>query len=150
MDRVRFGRVLGVGARQAARTLLSAAEAAAAPDPSPAAAARPSQQRFPSAEAGAPRPTRAVPPVSHLKQAGRSVWSPLARFSSVLWLEVTGTFYAVIAAVLGLETWKARAALHLSPAAPGARRFYLFLALFSVFAYFAVTNFIRAHRRERR
>src|SRR3982075_2517124 len=40
MDSVRFGRVLGIGARLAAKTMVSAVEAATAPNPSAAAKAK--------------------------------------------------------------------------------------------------------------
>ncbi len=60
MDTVRFGRVLGQGARQAAKTLVSAVDAATAPNPAPNPASRPptpAPAASPSASAtGAQRP----------------------------------------------------------------------------------------------
>jgi hypothetical protein len=40
----------------------------------------------------------------HAGRLGKSVWSPLARFSSVLWLQVTGSFFAVIGSSVAVST----------------------------------------------
>ena len=86
---------------------------------------------------------------------GRSVWKPLAKFSGVLWLQVTGTFFLLIAAYLSQGLWCERAAV--AGVRPGALlqshaalKYGLHAAAFAVFAYFAVGNFVRAYRRERR
>jgi hypothetical protein len=165
MDRVRFGRALGVGARQAAKTLLSAAEAAAAPDPrrqgspgqraatpSPTAASRFSSEATERNTTAAPPRVKVDPRVvaGQTRTLGSSVWSPFAKFSSVLWLEVTGTFFAIFALIAGLQIWKFHAALLRSPAAPDARRLYVYIAVFAVFGYFTVSSFVRAGRRQRR
>ena len=150
MDRVRFGRALGMGVRHAAKSLMSvmrAAEAAAAPSPNKPAATRPAAVR------PAPSPRQAPNPGVVKTQArtlGRSVWAPFARFSSVLWLEVTGTFFAIFALTAGLQVWKWRAAVRLSPATLDARRLYVYFAVFALFAYFTVSSFVRANRRQRR
>jgi hypothetical protein len=143
MDRVRLGRALGYGARHAAKTLAQAVDAATTP---PAA---PSKPRVTVAEvrsrvAAAPESARRV--AGQARVAGRSVWSPVARFSSVLWLQVTGTFFLLIAAVFVGGLWKLRGAAH----SPDAGRLYVYAAAFAVFAYFGVSNFVRAWRRERR
>jgi hypothetical protein len=147
MDRVRFGRALGVGARQAAKTLMSAAEAAAAPNPG--------EGTRPVAAAPVTRPVARVvadPKVvkTQAKTLGKSVLGPFAKFSSVLWLEVTGLFFAIFAAIAGVQVWKWRAAVFLPTSSPDARRFYVYAAVFVVFGYFAVSSFLRAGRRSRR
>ena len=148
MDRVRFGRALGVGARQAAKTLMSAAEAAAAPDPNagkkPAAAA-PVVMRPVARVVADPKVVKV-----QAKTLGKSVWGPFAKFSGVLWLEVTGLFFAIFAAIAGVQVWKWRAAVHLPTGSADARRFYVYAAVFMVFGYFALSSFVRASRRSRR
>jgi hypothetical protein len=155
MDRVRFGRALGTGARAAAKSLLSAAEAAAAPNPS----ARSAPQGQPASPTGKPpqRPIAGrvqIPDPGVLKQhAGnlkRSVWSPFAKFSSVLWLEVTGVFFLLFALITGQQVWKWHAAARLPPSAPPAQRLYMYTFLFALFGYFTVSSFIRARRRQQR
>jgi hypothetical protein len=84
------------------------------------------------------------------KVGGKSMFAPLARFSGVLWLEVTGTFFALIALFVGQGAWQLRGGLRLPPSAPVAQKLYLHTAIFLLFAYFAVSSFVRARRRERR
>jgi hypothetical protein len=156
MDKVRFGRALGYGARHAAQTLKKAAEAANAPGPQAPSphATSPNRQR-------PTRPVRASQQVVqtrqrvalsavHARKLGRSVWSPLAQFSSVLWLQVTGTFFTLLALFLSEGLWKGRHAALLPLQSHAARMFYLQLIAFVAFTYFAVSNFVRAHLRGRR
>jgi hypothetical protein len=155
MDRVRFGRALGYGTRHAAKSLLKAVEAASAPNPTASAgAARTASRAARPAEQVAQRVVQTRRTVASTKKhagaLGRSVWSPLAKFSSVLWLQVTGTFFTLIAAFLSQGLWKERAAVKMSVHSAEAGKFYLHLVAFLVFAYFAVSNFVRASRRERR
>lgn len=147
-----------MGTRQVAKSLMAAAEAAAAPDPAPR---RPGGEPVierpvaaPSTRAATPR---AVPPIVDPRavkaQAGnlkKSVLSPVARFSSVLWLEVTGTFFTMFAVVLCSNAWRLRHFLHSANVASDEQHFYLSLGLGALFGYFAGSSFVRARRRERR
>lgn len=83
------------------------------------------------------------------KQVRRSFFAPLAKFSSVVGLQVTGTFFALLALVMGQAAWRSRNALHMGWSAAEARRLYLVSAVALLFAYFAVSNYIRARRRDR-
>jgi len=152
MDRVRFGRALGYGARHAAKSLLKAAEAATAPSPSRpverAATPQPQAARVAQRVVQAQRTVAATK--THASKLGRGVGSPLARFSSVLWLQVTGTFFVLIAVFLSQGLWKERGAARLPMGSHEAVKFYLLMAAFVVFAYFAISNFVRAHLRGRR
>ena len=212
MDRVRFGRALGYGARHAAKSLVQAVDAAAATrpvssappsgspaprpgspaearteasfgrdettagaDPKAQAAGRPAQATTGVFSSAAAASFRQAAGNSHAAlndtyQAGgsshqvagarhravraghlhRSLWSPLARFSRVVWLQVTGTFFTLIALFLSQGLWKQRGALHLPVLSPEAEKLYLHAAAFAIFAYFAVSSFVRAHLRQRR
>jgi len=79
----------------------------------------------------------------------RSVWSPFAKFSTVLWLEVTGVFFLLFALITGQQVWKWHAAIRLPPSDQGAQRLYLYTFLFALFGYFTVSSFVRARRRGR-
>lgn len=146
MDRVRFGRALGYGARHAAKTLMKAADAAAAP----AATTAPAGTRARATETV----VRARPTVAetkkHAGRLGRSVWTPVARFSSVVWMQVTGLFFALLAMFLGQGAWKERAAWRLPMGSHAAEKFWVLVAACAVFSYFCVSNFVRAWLRERR
>ncbi len=160
MDRVRFGRALGYGARHAAKAVVKAVDAATTPSPGRAEALRPRAGTAGSARMAeaAERLAAAQQVVSQVKSEARkqthglarSAWSSVARLSGVLWLEVTGTFFAVIAAYLSQGLWRQRGALRLPMGSAEAGKYYLHVAAFAVFAYFAVSSFVRARRRQGR
>ena len=85
----------------------------------------------------------------HAGKLRRSVWTPVARFSSVVWLQVTGLFFGLIAMFLAQGAWKERAAWHLPLGSHAATKFYVLAVAFAAFAYFSVSNFVRAWLRER-
>lgn len=173
MDSVRFGRALGIGARlaakTAARTLVTAADAAAAPNPSiptrtsaspstPPSTPRPGPASGASKSAAA-RAARTATEVRSTtagiargsRRFGQAVWGPVAKLSGVLWLELTGVFFGLFALSAGVAAWKLRSAIHPTPANPEAHSHLLLaLAVTALFSYFCFTSFLRAHRRGRR
>lgn len=148
MDKVRFGRALGKGTRAAAKSLWEAADAAAAPDPSARAKAAAPSRNAPASAAAASR--KQAPRANPLqagraaRAAGQSVLAPMKKFSSVLWLEVTGAFFALIALFLAQGVWKLRHAVYGSAE---EHKLAVYAILCAVFVYFTVSNFVRAHRR---
>ncbi|MGA7155886.1 MAG: hypothetical protein WBY53_03520 [Acidobacteriaceae bacterium] len=157
MDRVRFGRALGYGARHAAKTLMQAADAATTPGP-----ARPASSAASAPQVQATRPTgriqaarvvetgrTAVAATKHAGKLGKAVWAPLARFSGVVWLQVTGLFFALLAMAMFRGVWNDRAMMHRAFVWDGAK-FWGLAATFLVFAYFTVSNFVRAYLMDRR
>lgn len=148
MDRVKFGRALGYGARHAAKTLVQAAEAASAPNPTaktPAvSSSRPAESR------PTPEPRR-IPDAETVRAAGRqaksSLVAPVVRFSSVIWLQVTGVFFALVASTMGMAAWRARSAFHATAGSHGAIKLYAYMAFCALFTYFTVSSFVRAARR---
>ena len=145
MDAVRFGKALGAGARGAAKALVQAADAAAAPHPGArkagvAAGAR-VQQRAVQVQATGRGVQRGG------KRFGEAAWGPFLRLSGVLWLEVTGVFFGLFVLTLSVEVWKRRADLLRTGAPREHVWFALVIAL--VFAYFTVSSFVRASRRSR-
>jgi hypothetical protein len=189
MDSVRFGRALGFGARSAAKALITAVDAATAPNPnaptpsagSPRPAEQPpQQQRSANSTASAsaqppraPQPTPTSRPIvenaaraaaqaqAHARQAskgvaagskqfGKSVWRPFVKLSGVLWLEITGSFFALIAFFTGESLWVHRADVHANPLNPTAHEHFLvYLVVTVMFSWFAVSSFLRARRRSR-
>ncbi len=175
MDSVRFGRALGAGARAAAKTLATAADAAAAPHPSsarrpeaqrPSPSPQPSSQQFRSSSSAASRPvatvteqvtrtaTQAVRATEGVarggKRFGESVWRPFVRLSGVLWLEFTGVFFGIFALFAGTGAWKLRGSLHETATNHEDHIHFVMAALMAVvFAYFCISSFVRAGRRER-
>jgi hypothetical protein len=159
MDSVRFGRALGVGARAAAKTLVSAVDAATAPNPSAATG---------SGEAGSTQSTaanlgrKAARTTEQVRQTGKglkrgskrfgeAVWGPFVKLSGVLWLEFTGVFFGIFALFAGLAVWRLREAWRLTATnAATHRSFEGAVVMLAVFGYFCVSSFVRARRRERR
>jgi hypothetical protein len=165
MDSVRFGRALGMGARYAAKTLATAADAATAPNPS---ATRSSEQpgREPAAtparrtgEVLGQKAARTTAQVRQTKKGlsrggkrlGGAAWGPFVKLSGVLWLEVTGVFFGLFLLIAVINTGKLLTKLHAS----GLNRVdvrYLFFSIVMalVFGYFCVSSFVRANRRQHR
>jgi len=176
MDSARFGRALGIGARAAAKTLVTAVDAAKAPNPSAVAkekrdAGAPGTQTATSAstaaavgkteasgvrlEQQAARTTAQVRETGRgLKEGGKrfgeAVWGPFVKLSGALWLELTGVFFGVFAVFAGSGAWKMRTALYETAANHDARvRFLISVAMAVLFGYFCVSSFVRANRRSR-
>ncbi len=174
MDSERFGRALGFGARAAAKTLVTAIDAASAPNPAKgregaakAAGPQSAAARSATTKATAPAPkqervaeqvTRAATQVLQVsqglnqqgKQLQQSVLTPVKRLSGVLWLEFTGFFFGLFAVSAASAAWKLRDALHETPQNHDAHvKFLVAIAISGLFAYFCVSSFLRAKKRER-
>jgi hypothetical protein len=146
MDKVRFGRALGVGARETAKALLKAADAATTPDPRKTRAAGAAVRGKVIEKVGRAKATGAG-----VKEGSRrfrtAVWAPLAKASGVLWLEVTGVLFGMFALVTGTWVWSHRHDL----AAGGVARQHEWIGvgMFALFAYFTVSSYTRAAKRGR-
>ncbi len=153
MDRVRFGKALGIGTRDAARALLKAADAATSPNPNPAPRANTPAEIGRNAAQATARTAREVRSRTEGvkrggKRFGEAVWGPVVRASSVLWLEVTGVFFGLFALTAGIEVFKHHADLQVTGA---PRQHVLFaIAMLVVFGWFTVSSFVNASRRGRR
>jgi hypothetical protein len=169
MDAVRFGRALGFGARQAAKTVVTAVEAATAENPS----AKRDRARAASKQVLSPQRTQVQPQIlppdqtkrsarkpqktqsggvgRGLRNFGEATWRPFVRLGGVLWMEVTGVFFGIFAAFAVSGVWRFHAAWRLT--ATNAREHQGLVgsvAMALLFGYFCVSNFVRARRRERR
>jgi hypothetical protein len=173
MDKVRFGRALGKGARGASKSLWEAASAVAAPDPSPkltrpaapppqATASRPDTSRPLDLREAADRVMKAHQLVTDTKrqmrdaaigaakESGKGVLAPVKKFSSVLWLEVTGTFFAFITLFLLQGVWTEYKKLGGNLNSPAGHKFIVYAVVSVLFSYFTVSSFVRARQRGKR
>jgi hypothetical protein len=170
MDSVRFGRALGVGARAAAKTLVTAVDAATAPNPS-AKGTKPVQKSAPTqgparveqppqatsarvAEQAAKTATQARQTGQGLvrgsKRFGEAVWTPFVKLSGVLGLELAGVFFGLFAFFGAGWAWKLHGNLHETATNHDAHaRFLVCLVMAVVFGYFLVSSFVKANRRGR-
>ena len=153
MDRVRLGRALGFGARAAAKTLAQAADAAMSPNPNPKPVPRATPPAAQPASSSLPSAANVVAASGRM---GRAVLEPVKRHSRELWLQITGSFFALLACSMAGGMWTlrfaARAAFqhvrtnHAALWGQDLLKFYLAAAAFLMFAYYAVSNFVRAGR----
>ena len=164
MDSERFGRVLGVGARLAAKTVAEAVDAATAPNPSARNDAAGTDSRAVrglgrlrncrgDAEGCADR-EQVQQTGRGLKREGKrfgeAVWGPFARLSGVLWLEFTGVFFGLFALTMAVGLWRQRGAILGAGAGHEALvRFLLLAGVALLFGYFCVSSFLRAGRKGR-
>jgi hypothetical protein len=146
-----------MGARQAARTLMDVADAAAASDPSPRPSA-PTAPTAPSRPAAKSQPARsALPSVPTArrgiaeggKRFGEAVWGPFVHLGGVLWLEFTGVFFGIFALVALQGFWSLRSALHAGASAHNRHRLMIDIGVGLLFSYFCISSFLRARRRGR-
>jgi hypothetical protein len=80
-----------------------------------------------------------------------STVEPVVRLSGVLWLEVTGVFFGIFALSTAIAVWRLRSQWRAALTHPATHGGLLVgLAVFALFAYFCITSFVRARRRERR
>jgi hypothetical protein len=171
MDSVRFGRALGFGARSAAKALITAVDAASSPSPStpPQPPAKPTPQPAASPAASS-RPVQAAVRTAARatvqvqknvqqtragvaqggKRFGSSVWRPFVKLSGVLWLEMTGSFFALFALFAAQSTWTHRADLHQNSLNHTAHQHLLVsCGVTLAFTYFSASSFLKARRRSR-
>jgi hypothetical protein len=164
MDSVRFGRALGIGARAAAKTLVTAVDAATSPNPSAGAKAGPDSASASTkskvaavaervGQQTARTTTQARQTGMGLKQGtkrfGEAAWGPFVKLSGVLWLEVTGVFFGIFALFAGVGSWKLRGDFRETAVNHEAHVHLLFsLVMAVVFGYFCVSSFVNASRRQ--
>jgi hypothetical protein len=149
------GKKLGIGLRLAAKAVQRrAAEATATPSAPPAAASAQPSYRTASAYA-AKSATQAVAKAPQLakgvaqgtKRFGEAFWGPLTHTGGVLWLEITGLFFALFAVFFAQNAYKFR---HSYASGPEHAHFLVYAALTVVFAWFTVTSFYKARQKEKR
>jgi hypothetical protein len=143
-----FGRKVGIGVRVAGNIARERAKQAArnASDLPPTVERRP----------------KIIPPVEEFKQRGRnlgqglsrgsksfgkSFFGPFAHASSVLWLEITGCFFALFAAFFGQNVYQLRTQYS---SGPGHQKFLLYVVLTAIFMYFSASSFVRARLKARK
>jgi hypothetical protein len=146
MEPKKVGRTLGIGVRVASNMLRERVERAAAAHPTPAEAAngrarasvRPPAVKIDSKVASAKRGAKAF---------GRAFLGPFTHAGSILWLEITGLFFALFALFFVQSVYRVRAAWRQGPE---HTHLLLYVVLAVGFAWFSVSSFSRAYRKSRR
>ena len=154
---------MGTGAREAARAVLKAADAAAAPNPNAARTVPGTVQPGPgtvpperragvrAAEVLQAKRSAAAATAGGVREGsarfGKAVWRPFVKLSGVLWLEMTGVFFGLFAVTAGVGVWKSRGQFQAGGAVE--HRVWFAVGMLLVFGYFSVSSFVRARRRGR-
>jgi hypothetical protein len=135
MEPKKVGRTLGIGVRVASNMLRQRVEQAAeARESRPPAPAVPLSSRVVTAKRGA-------------KAFGQGLLGPFTHAGKMLWLEITGLFFALFALYFAQNVYRVRAAWRQGPE---HSHLLLYCALAAAFAWFSFSSFARAYRRNKR
>jgi hypothetical protein len=135
MEPKKVGRTLGIGVRVASNMLRQRVEQAAE--------ARNSQPLAPSP----PLSSRVVTAKRGAKAFGQALLGPFTHAGKVLWLEITGLFFALFALFFAQSVYRVRTAWRQGPE---HSHLLLYCALAAAFAWFSFSSFARAYRRSKR
>jgi hypothetical protein len=147
MEPKKVGRTLGIGVRVASNMLRERVERAAAAHPAPAEAGNgraatparpPAGIKIDSTVANAKRGAKAF---------GRAFLGPFTHAGSILWLEITGLFFALFAVFFVQSVYRVRGAWRHGPE---HGHLLLYAVLACAFAWFSVSSFNRAYRKSKR
>jgi hypothetical protein len=149
MEPKKVGRTLGIGVRVASNMLRERVARAAASSPAPSTAGN-------GRPAGAPAFTSAPSvPVSRriatakrgAKAFGQALIGPFTHVGGVLWLEITGLFFALFALFFVQSVYRVHTAWRQGPE---HTHLLLYVAMAFLFAWFSVSSFARAYRKSKR
>jgi hypothetical protein len=146
MEPKKVGRTLGIGVRVASKMLRERVEKAAASPAAPSAG----ENRRPAAASTPPAPpiTARVETAKRGARAfGKAVWDPFSRAGSVLWLEITGLFFALFAVFFVQSVYRVRSDWRQGPE---HSHLLLYAVLAAGFAWFSFSSFARAYRKSKR
>ncbi len=82
-----------------------------------------------------------------LKAFGQAILGPFTHAGGILWLEITGMFFALFALVFAQNVYRTRAAWRQGP---DHAHLLLYVLLAAAFAWFSISSFTRAYRKSKR
>jgi hypothetical protein len=143
------GRKLGIGLRLAAKAMRTYAEQATS-TPHPTTVQAQSANRTDTSGRTAPTAkvsAKAKGVARGAKRFGEAVWGPMAHTGGVLWLEITGLFFVLFALFFGQNVYKFR---YSYLGGPDHVHFLVYAAFTVLFAWFALSSFYKARRKEKK
>jgi hypothetical protein len=135
MEPKKVGRTLGIGVRVASNMVRQRVEQAAQ-----ASANRP------PAPPSAPLSARVVTAKRGARAFGQAFLGPFTHAGKVLWLEMTGLFFALFALFFAQSVYRVRSAWRQGPE---HSHLLLYCVLAAAFAWFSFSSFARAYRRNK-
>ena len=160
MEPKKVGRALGIGVRVASKMVQQRIlDASQAPTPQIPAEPPRNSPSFPQRDRAAAtldgfsrvkhslQGTR----LSAVNRGLRALWDafvgPFTHAGSILWLEITGLFFALFTFFFAQSVYRARGSWR---AGPDHLHLILYVALAAAFAWFSASSFLRARRKSRR
>jgi hypothetical protein len=137
MEPKKVGRTLGIGVRVASKMLRERVQQASAPSPviiPPPNRPVGTLNRVPNVRKGA-------------KAFGQALLGPFTHAGSILWLEITGLFFALFALFFVQSAYRVYPFWRQGPE---RLHFWLYVALAAGFGWFSVSSFARAYRKSKR
>jgi hypothetical protein len=137
MEPKKVGRTLGIGVRVASGMLRERIERASAASPvtvSPPVSRPSPGKRLETAKKGA-------------KAFGSALLGPFTHAGGILWLEITGLFFALFALFFVQSAYRVRGSWRNGPE---HQHLFLYAALAIGFGWFSVSSFLRAYRKNKR
>ena len=147
-----MGRALGIGVRVASNMVRQRVAQAAAAPPTPVTAAiprppEPAAPPRPQCQSPVPGPSKTATAKRGAKAFGQAVLGPFTHAGSILWLEITGLFFALFALFFVQSVYRVRTAWRQGPE---HAHLLLYCVLAVGFGWFSVSSFIRAYRKNKR
>jgi hypothetical protein len=147
MEPKKVGRTLGIGVRVASNMLRERVERAAASSPATQKAGNGPRPASASDRPAVPLSSRVKTAKKGAKAFGQALLGPFTHVGGVLWLEITGLFFALFALFFVQSVYRVHTAWRQGPE---HTHLLLYCAMAFVFAWFSVTSFARAYRKSRR
>jgi hypothetical protein len=147
MEPKKVGRTLGIGVRVASNMLRERVERAAASSPATSKAGNGPPQASTSGRSAVPISSRVTTAKRGAKAFGQALLGPFTHAGGVLWLEITGLFFALFAVFFVQSVYRVHTAWRQGPE---RTHLLLYCAMAFVFAWFSVTSFARAYRKSKR
>ena len=140
MEPKKVGRTLGIGVRVASNMLRERVERASTPSSAPVSQQIPRQ--------AAPSPAKRVETAKRgAKAFGKAFLGPFTHAGSILWLEITGLFFALFALFFVQSVYRVHNSWRQGPE---HTHLLLYSALAIGFGWFSCSSFLRAYRKSRR
>jgi hypothetical protein len=147
MEPKKVGRTLGIGVRVASNMVRERVERAAAANSGPVEAGNGRPAAPPQARAGIKIDSKVADAKRGAKAFGQAFLGPFTHAGSILWLEITGLFFALFALFFVQSVYRVRTAWWQGPE---HAHLLLYAALAVGFAWFSGSSFIRAYRKSKR
>jgi hypothetical protein len=147
MEPKKVGRTLGIGVRVASNMLRERVEKASAAHSAPVEAGNGRPAAPPQARPSIKLDSKVAGAKRGAKAFGQAFLGPFTHAGSVLWLEITGLFFALFALFFVQSAYRVRASLWHGPE---QAHLLLYAALAIGFAWFSVSSFLRAYRKSKR